>query len=158
MNPSGMGSTPREHLRDVVDYAIQREQEAIDFYNDVAGRVQNRAVAEELRKLAAMEQGHREWLRRMDVSVAVTGPARQVLDLKIADYVVEVEPAPAMTWQDVVNMGMHRELASMKLYADLAEKVDEPAARQLFEKLAAEEAVHKLFFERIWDEEILMWN
>lgn len=32
------------------------------------------------------------------------------------------------------------------------------ATRALFEKLAGEESNHKLFFERIWDDEVLIEN
>ncbi|MCL4532435.1 MAG: ferritin family protein [Actinobacteria bacterium] len=158
MEARDAGPSPIERLREVIDFAIQREQEAADFYNDVARKVQSKSIADELRKLATVEVGHKERLQKMNLAEAADGAHKQVLDLKIADYVVEAMPTTSMTWQDVVNVGMHRELASVQLYTDLAAKVADPRAKLLFEKLAAEEANHKLFFERIWDEEILMWN
>jgi rubrerythrin len=80
------------------------------------------------------------------------------MDLKIADYLVEKQPDESMGWQDVVHIAMQRELASMNLYKNLASKVTDPCAKSLLENLAADEAEHKLFFERIWDEDILAEN
>jgi rubrerythrin len=46
----------------------------------------------------------------------------------------------------------------MNLYTDLAKLVTDRMAKHLFENLAAEESSHKLFFEKIWDEEVLKDN
>ena len=46
----------------------------------------------------------------------------------------------------------------MQLYTDLAKLTADPQAKQLFENLATEEGKHKLFFEKIWDEDILTDN
>lgn len=145
-------------LQEIVRFAIQKEQEAIDFYTGIAARMKPESLAEELRKIAAMEVQHRERLERLDLATFVATPHKKAMDLKIADYLVAPEPTPGMTWQDILNVAMHRELASMKLYDDLAKLVDEPAAQSLFHNLAAEESNHKLFFERIWDEEVLLEN
>ena len=146
-------------LQSVVDFAIQKEQEAVDFYNDLAGRIKNRSLTEELLKIAAMEVQHGERLKKLDLAAATSSaPRKKVADLKIGDYLVEQEPSPNMTWQDILNIAMHREMASMKLYTDLAGLIADQRASQLFGNLAAEEMAHKLFFERTWDEEILTEN
>lgn len=145
-------------LEEILEFAIQKEQEAIDFYNSIAGRMKTQSLAAELLKIAAMEVQHRERLRKMDIDIATTSAAPRVADLKIGDYLVPQEPGPAMTWKDILSIAVHRELAAMNLYTDLARVVADPPARQLFENLAAEESTHKLFFERIWDEEILTEN
>jgi rubrerythrin len=46
----------------------------------------------------------------------------------------------------------------MHLYTDLAKLITDSPSRQLFENLAAEEGAHKLFFEKLWDEEVLTDN
>ncbi len=146
-------------LQSIVEFAIQKEQEAVDFYHELAGRIKNRNLTSELLKIADMEVQHRERLKKLDLVAAAGGPTtKRVPDLKIADYLVAQEPSPQMTWQDILNIAMHREMASMKLYTDLASIVTDQKARQLFENLAAEEAAHKLFFEKHWDEEILTEN
>ena len=142
-------------LQDIVDYAIEKEQEAVNFYNDLAGDAKKKALAEELHKMALMEQGHKERLEKMDAEEAAKKMARPVQDLKIADYLIDIEPGPNMNWQDIIQLAMKRELAAKNLYTDLAKLVSEPAAKQMFENLAADENAHKLYFEKIWDDEIM---
>lgn len=145
-------------LQDILGFAVSKEQEAIDFYTDLAGKVKTKSLVEELLKIAAMETGHRDRLKNIDVASIVGGAPKKVADMKIADYLVAQEPTKGMTWQDILTIAMHRELASQKLYTDLSARVEDPIARQLFENLAGEEAGHKRYFEQIWDEEILIWN
>jgi rubrerythrin len=141
-------------LREIIDYAVQKEEEAMEFYQGLAAKVKHAAVAEELRKMAAVEQGHRDRLKNMDMSAGFTGGKPPKEDLKIADYLVDVEPGPNMSYRDVVQVAMKRELASMRLYNDLAKIIADSAARQLFEQLAGEESAHKQYFEKIWDDEV----
>lgn len=147
-----------EELKDIIAFAIEKEQEAVDFYNLLSGRVKVKPITEELRKIAAVEESHRDRLKKMDVSGYFQKVVNPVQNLKIADYLVDKEPSPDMKWQDLLQMAMRRELASMHLYTDLAKLIMDSPSRQLFENLAAEEGAHKLFFEKLWDEEVLTDN
>ena len=142
-------------LQDVIDFAIDKEQEAMDFYSDLASKVKHKAIAEELQKMVGIEQNHRDRLKEMDVGEAAKTTVEPAQNLKIADYLVELAPSPDMSWQDVVHIAMKRELAAMNLYTDLAKMVADQNAKQMFENLAAEESAHKLYFEKIWDDEIM---
>jgi rubrerythrin len=144
-----------DELRDIIDFAINKEQEAMDFYSDLAGKVKHKAIAEELQKMVGVEQEHRDRLKAMDVGEASKTTTQPAQNLKIADYLVDLEPAPNMSWQDVVHIAMKRELAAMNLYTDLAKTVTDQNAKQLFENLAADESAHKLYFEKTWDDEIM---
>ncbi len=145
----------REELQAIIDFAIDKEQEAVGFYNDLAGKVNVKAIAEELKKMAKMEENHRDRLKKMDAPAAASSAVKPVEDLKIADYLVEKKPRPDMSWQDLLQIAMNRELASMNLYTDLSKQVTDPNSKQLFKNLAEEERVHKFYFEKIWDEEVL---
>lgn len=158
MDLSANSTDQFDQLRKIVEYAIQREEETHQFYTDLVSRVKAQSVADELRRIAAMELDHKARLQKMDIDGVATSSVKQVLDLKIADYVVEAQPTPEMYWQDLLNIAMHKELASMRLYQDLAGVIADPKAKSLFEHLASEEATHKLFFERVWDDEVLTEN
>ena len=145
-------------LQDVIVFAVEKEQEAIDFYNEYAGKVRQKAIAEELRKIALMEQEHRDRLKNLDITAAAKNAPESVQSLKIADYLVDIEPSPYMNWQTVVQIAMKRELAAMNLYTDLAKLVPDPMIKKIFENLSAEESSHKLYWEKIWDEEVLLDN
>lgn len=145
-------------VKSIIAFAIEKEQEAIDFYTELAGRVKLEAVADELLRMADMEKSHREMLENLDVETFTNKPAEQVRDLRIADYTVDAVPNPEMSWPDIINIAMHRELASVKLYQDLAANVAEPAIKQLFNNLAVEEQKHKSYLETIWDEQVMKDN
>ncbi|NIQ39871.1 MAG: hypothetical protein GTN81_14975 [Proteobacteria bacterium] len=147
-----------QEIQNIVDFAIEKEKEAASFYTDLAKKVKLKALAKELRKIAAMEEAHRERLEHLDVARAVEAVPKRVADLHIAEYVVENKPSPGMSWQDIINIAMHRELAAIDLYSDLEKLVSDPVAKRLFQRLAEEERGHKLFFEKIWDDEVLMSN
>ena len=158
MVSDGVGEKRLGELKNIIDFAIEKEQEAVEFYTDIAGKVKTKALSGELRKIAAMEEGHRDRLKKMDVGAAAMSVAKPVMDLHIAEYTVNAKPSPDMSWSDIVNIAIHRELASINLYADLGKLVSDPLAKKMFENLVEEEKAHKLFFEKIWDDEILTSN
>ena len=145
-------------LKEIIYFAIEKEQEAVDFYNGLAGKVKVKAIEEERRKIARVEETHRDRLKNIDVESYSAGVAQPVMDLKIADYLADKKPTPDMTWQDLLQIAMKRELSSIQLYTDMAKLMEDPQSKRLFENLAAEESAHKLFFEKIWDDDVLLWN
>jgi len=146
------------HLQEIMDFAIDKEQEAIDFYTGLAAMARWEAIANELRSIAAMEISHKQKLQALNVGRAATTVNPRAVDMKIGDYLVESQPSADMTWQDILSIAMKRELSAMKLYEDLASIVGDPNAQQLFQNLSAEESKHKLYFESVWDKEILQEN
>jgi rubrerythrin len=147
-----------ENINEIIQFAIGKEQEAIDFYTDLAGRVKLEAVAEELLKLAEMEKGHKHRLETLDVEAYISSPPAEIKDLKIADYMEKAVVTPDMDWQDILNVAMHRELAAANLYNDLAASTGDPKIKLLFEGLASEEQKHKLYLETLWDQEVMRDN
>ncbi|MGI5836403.1 MAG: ferritin family protein, partial [Chloroflexota bacterium] len=53
-------------LQGILNFAINKEQEAIDFYTNIADKVKSKSLVEELQKIAAMETGHRDRLKKLD--------------------------------------------------------------------------------------------
>jgi rubrerythrin len=152
------GQSRVDELQTIIDFAVEKEKEAVGFYNDLALKVGIKALAEELCKIAAMEEGHGERLERMDVGSAAKSIPKEVPDLRISEYVVEKKPSPDMSWPDIMNIAMHREQASINLYTDLEKLVTDPLSKQLFQNLVSEERGHKFFFEKMWDEDVLVAN
>ena len=105
---------------EVLSYAIEKEQEAHDFYHDLAGKVDKRWVKDLLEDFAKEELGHKEKLARVRDGKILTPSPKQVADLKISDYLVEVSPRPDMDVQDVLMVAMQREKASFRLLGEWA--------------------------------------
>jgi rubrerythrin len=101
------------------------------------------------------EERHRDKLLEVKKGEQELQANAEVVDLKISDYLVEVEADRNISYQDALIVAMKRERAAFQLYSDLAEKVHEDHLREVFLGLAKEEAKHKLFFESEYDERIL---
>ncbi|MBI4525920.1 MAG: hypothetical protein HY695_19155 [Deltaproteobacteria bacterium] len=85
-------------------------------------------------------------------------PEKEVLDLKLSDYLVEVDASDNLSYQDALIIAMKRERAAFKLYSDMAEKVTDANLKQVSVGLAKEEAKHKLFFKTEYEDRVLMHN
>ena len=85
-------------------------------------------------------------------------PEREIMDLKISVYLVDVEASDDISYQDALIVAMKRERAAYQLYSDMAEKLPESHLREVILGLAKEEAGHKLFFESEYDDRILRDN
>jgi rubrerythrin len=147
-----------ETTDDVLDFAIEREQEAHDFYMGLAEKMQVPAMKAVFTGFAREELGHRKKLEMAKEGKLEIGEARKVDDLKIADYVVETEPRDDMDYQDALVLAMKKEKAAFKLYMDLSDIASDPLMVELFVNMAQEEAKHKLRFELEYDEHVLEWN
>jgi rubrerythrin len=142
-----------DSLQSIVTFAVQREQEAVDFYGTLANVAAIPSVADELRRIRRAEEGHRDRLLAMDVATAAASmPAAE--GVRISDYVVTAEPNPGMIWHDVVKIAIEREQASFSLYAALGRLAGDSAAKELFETLAGEEAGHRAYFQKLYDEHL----
>ncbi len=145
-------------FNEIIDFAIAREKEAIEFYRDLQKEVKFDAQKDLLKGFEIMEQGHVDILENIRNTSFTNIKVPEVEDLKISNYVVEIEPTPEMTYQDIIVIAMKREEAAFNLYTAMSEKVGNDEIKKLFLKLASEEAKHKLHFENIYDKEILKDN
>ena len=143
---------------EILDYAIDQEQQAADFYLSLAARAEKAGMKKLLLDFAEEEKRHKERLLEVKIGERKLTPERQVLDLKISDYLVEVEATANLSYQDALIVAMKKERAAFKLYSDMAEKVPDGALKQVFVGLAKEESKHKLFFETEYEERVLMHN
>ena len=143
---------------EILDYAIDQEQQAADFYANLAGRAEKAGMKDILLEFSEEEKRHKERLLAVKTGERELTPEQEVLDLKISDYLVEVDATDDISYQDALIVAMKRERAAYELYSDMAEKVPESNLRQVFVGLAKEEAKHKLFFESEYDERVLKDN
>ena len=141
----------------ILDFAIGREQEAHDFYNGLAKKAKQPAMKETFLQFAAEELGHKKKLEGIKAGKTLL-PVKKVMDLKIGDYLVDVEPEGDLDYQHALILAMKREKAAFRLYTDLAGLVDDNQLKITFLSLAQEEAKHKLRFEVEYDDNILAQN
>jgi rubrerythrin len=124
----------------------------------MANQVESKATAKIFKDLAAEEMKHRAILENLEGSGGLKPANFVVADLKVSDYLVEVEPSANMDYQDALILAMKREKAAYRLYIDLAEGAQDQVLKETFENLAQKEAGHKLRLETIYDEQVLTDN
>lgn len=147
-----------ESVDEVLDFAIGNEQKAVDFYTDLANRAENQAIRAVFEGFAREEEGHREKLRGLKASGGMAVGRDKIADLKITDYLIDVDPSDDLDYQKSLILAMKREKAAFKLYTDLAAMAPNAELKRTFHALAQEEAKHKLRFEIEYDEQILSEN
>ena len=147
-----------ESVNDILDYAISREEEAAEFYLDLAERMERPWMRDTFVEFAQEEMGHKKRLQAVKQGRLLISAAHKIQDLKIGDYLVDVAPGDALDYKQALIVAMKREKASFKLYTDLAAAADSDEVREIFRSLAQEEARHKLRFELEYDREFLTEN
>lgn len=145
-----------DNLEALIAFAIEKEKEAADFYEENSESEMMSGKRQMLKEFAAEERKH----QRMLEDYLATGIAEKIegyrfewiSDIKRSDYVDVIEYKPGMAYNELLMLAMKREEGALKLYNELLEKADNDGARTLFKMLCQEEAKHKLALETLYDD------
>lgn len=148
----------KDRFNEIVQFAIDGEQEAIDAYTTASEIVKGRNMKEMLLGLARQEGMHKRRLESIDRERVTETAIVNVPDLKIADFMDNITISADMDYQDILAVAMKREQRAHNLYTTLASNADDEELKKLFEILAQEEAGHKLALEKEYDENVLTDN
>jgi len=141
----------------LLDFAIAREEEAVEFYTKLAEKAQG-AARKAFEDFAREEMGHKQKLLAVKAGRQLAPVEGKITDLKIADYVVDDGPEGELDYRQALLLAMKKEKAAFKLYMALSEATEDEALKSLLVALAQEEAKHKLRFEIEYDENVLSEN
>ena len=147
-----------DNVDDILDFAINEEQMAVDFYSELADNARTDDMRQVFTEFAEEEIKHKMRLLKIKEEGFYTLAKEQVADLKISDYVVNVKPTPNMTYEEALVLAMKKEKAAFKLYSALADRAPNAQLKDVFLGLAQEESKHKLRFEIEYDEYVLREN
>jgi rubrerythrin len=143
---------------EILDLAIGKEQEAQDIYLSLADRTVNAGMKTVFREFAAEEAGHKRKLESVKAGKQLKVSTQKILDLKIGDYLIDVDSKPDLSYQEALILAMKAEKSAYAMYYKLAQATEDAAIKALLLELAQEEAKHKLRFEIEYDENILREN
>lgn len=158
MNESIISMKEFKNTDEILDFAIENEQNAVDFYTGMAKIAHNDEMRKTFEQFAKEEIGHKARLIKIKSEGIFSLPTKAVADLKIADYVVKTEQGTDLTYEQALVLAMKKEKAAFKLYMKLSEQTPSDELKQLFLGLAQEESRHKLRFELEYDEFVLRDN
>ncbi len=145
-------------IKDILNFAIEQEQEAVDFYTELAARSSSKDMKQVFTQFSKEEIGHKARLTRIRDEQIFDWKDSAVADLKLADYMTKVEASPNMDYQDTLILAMNKEKNAYNLYLSLSERAPSKALKTVFLSLANEESKHKLRFEKEYDDFVLREN
>ena len=148
----------KKKFNEVIDFAINGEKDAVKFYQELQAKVKFQAQIEMLKEFENMENGHVAILENIRNKGFEKIEIKEVTDLHISDYIIDIVPTEDMNYQDILIIAMKKEEKANKLYIEMANNFPGTELEQLFRRLAAEEAEHKLKFEKLYDDEVLREN
>ncbi|HTY22763.1 MAG TPA: ferritin family protein [Desulfomonilaceae bacterium] len=143
---------------EILDFAIGQEQQSFDFYTDLSAHMVRPWMSGIFKSFAQEELGHKRKLEEIKSGNRLLPYQSKVLDLKIGDYLVDVEPSKDMDYQQALVVAMMKEKKAFKMYNDLAASTEDTNLQEVFMSLAQEEAKHKLRFEIEYDDYIMKDN
>lgn len=143
------------NLKDVIAFAIRREEEAARTYRRLRKIAKEEAARRLLADLEGEEKRHKKILQGLSKARIKAAAFKTVKDLKISDYLIEEPLAPDMNFQDLLIFAAKKEKKAADLYSDLAKRAASDDHRVLFEFLAKQEKVHKLRLELEYEKHVL---
>jgi rubrerythrin len=145
-----------ENLEAIIDFAIEKEIEAAEFYEE-AGKEESFSGAKEmLKEFSREERKHQALLEKfktqgLDQSLSEY-KLKWIKDIKRSDYLVDMKYDKGMAYNDLLLLAIKREEKALKLYNDLLKEVETDDSKKLFQVLCQEEAKHKLKLETLYDD------
>jgi rubrerythrin len=141
-----------ERFSSVIETAIKKEEEAVEFYTNLLDQIKDKNVRHAIQFIAEEEKKHREFL--VDYRDGKYGSEKmrlsEVVYYKIAEHLEEPEISGEMPQENVYLVAAHREKRSYEFYTDLAELHAEEDTRNILLTIANEELKHKEKMEYLY--------
>ncbi len=143
-----------ESVEKIIEYAVGKEEEAVAFYTELSENETFSGARDAFRDFAEEEKKHVTMLKDFSANKEKIAQYKYewVPDMKRSDYMVDIVYEKGMHYTDILRLAMKREEMSLKLYNELAGKVEDDDFIKMFKVLAQEEAKHKRILETIYDD------
>ena len=143
-----------ESFEDIIRFAIEKEEEAVDFYRDASCQESYSGAKDMFEEFAQEEVKHRTLLEGFLKGERALSDYKfeWIPDMKRSDYIVGVKYEKGMSYPEILRLAMKREEGSLALYNHLAGKTEDDDLVRVFKMLSQEEAKHKLALETLYDD------
>ena len=145
-----------ENLEDIVDFAIEKEKEAAEFYETAAKEASMSGVKDMLLEFADQERNHQKMLENIEDEGVRKNLEnydwKWIKDIKRSDYMVDMTFQPGMAYNEILAIAMKREEKALALYNQLLDQAKTEGQKKVFKLLCQEEAKHKQFLETRYDD------
>lgn len=147
-----------DKFKEMIRFALEKEKEAVDFYKECSRITERKEMKEVFSEMADEEKKHVRMLENFKPEHVEKINLKEIPDLKISDYLVDVQFDPSMSYRDLLILAMKREEKSNILYTELAREGGDPSVVKLFQILAQEELKHKNRIQKEYDDMMLQGN
>jgi hypothetical protein len=145
-----------ENLQAIIDFAIEKEKEAVLFYESISEEESMAGSRQMFKGFAKEEEKHRTLLENIGKKGVSKGLSdykfEWITDIKRSDFTVEMAYEKNMAYREILMLAMKREEKALKLYNSLLDNTDDPEQKKVFKVLCQEEAKHKLALETMYDD------
>ena len=146
----------KESLREVLQVAIQFEQTAFNFYNDLIPKV-SKNIRYLVEELAEEEKEHARLFTELMENPAIEKQLSEEITLppsngKFSDAIHSKDLGESPDDQSILQYALSRENAAMEQYTALADEVSDGPMKDLFVFLSQQETEHKNELEKLYYE------
>ena len=146
----------RSTFDDILAFAIEKEKEAVELYKKMSEFAEKSHIKAMFEDFSKEELNHVKILEELDIDNLKGRPSGKVTDLKISNYLVDIEFKEGMNYQDSLIFAMKREETSVKLSKDMLANAQDAKLKALLEFMVDEEAKHKLRLETEYDDNVFV--
>jgi len=132
-------------FNDVLKVAIEKEEDAVDFYTKATGIIKNPGTSEMLKDFAVEEQSHVTLLKDAQKSKTMESVGNKTLpqSMDLTKYLVSGIITEDSTPQDVMIIAMKREDSAVSFYSEQMTTFQGTDIEGLFQRLCNMEKEHK---------------
>ena len=118
-----------ENLEAIVDFAIEKEREAAEFYDNISQNEEDFSGSKKMfAEFAVEEQKHEKILQEFKTKGIAKSledyKFKWITDIKRSDYLVDLEYEEGMPYNEILLLAMKREEKALKLYNQFLEQAD----------------------------------
>lgn len=143
-------------IGEILEFAIEREAEAVEFYMAMAEKVKVPSVQKLFEDLAGEEMEHKSRLELEVMKEGIVARTVGVLPETVGGgLMVDISQVrEQMIYTEALNLGIQKEKRSFRLYVRLAGLITEEELREILVSLAEEEARHMVALEEQYNNEV----
>ena len=142
----------------IIRFAVEREQAAVGFYEACAVKAGRPEMKTAFNEMADEERKHVKFLTHIDRMSFAEDTVDAMNHPGMETYIVDKPFHPDMSYQEMLQLAIHREAASAHLYQSLLKKVSDQKSSGLLKRLAGEELKHKERLENEYDNHVMREN
>lgn len=145
-------------LEEIIKFAVQREEEAVQLYSEAARLSTDIASRKMFESFVAEETGHKTVFSNIDIAKSEQLRSQKMPDMGISKYLVSIPLRPNMTYAEILQYAIKVEDNAYHLYKAAADATDDPQVKKTLQVFAEVELGHKKRIEDIYDARVLTEN